>query len=60
MIIAGNAVASKLIASPWMTFVPWPVVEAFDILCTGLKFVPVYYWVTQIIKPVITKPTRPQ
>ena len=36
IIIAGKAVDSKLIASPWITFVPCPVVDDFAILWTGL------------------------
>ena len=33
---AGSAVASIETASPWITFVPWPVVDAFATLWTGL------------------------
>ena len=36
IINAGIAVASKDIASPWMTFVPCPVVEELATLLTGL------------------------
>ncbi len=38
---AGRAVASILMARPAITFVPWPVVEAFAILRTGPKEVEV-------------------
>ena len=38
---AGSAVASIEIARPWMTLVPWPVVEACAIDCTGRKSVAV-------------------
>ena len=41
IIIAGIAVASIEIANPWITFVPWPVVDDWATLFTGLKFVPV-------------------
>jgi len=37
----GNAVASRLMARPWITFVPWPVSEAFAIERTGRYSVPV-------------------
>ena len=36
IIKAGIAVASRDIAKPWITFVPWPVVEDFATLFTGL------------------------
>ncbi|GJD77453.1 hypothetical protein NBEOAGPD_0658 [Methylobacterium gregans] len=39
--IAGSAVDSSEIASPWITLVPWPVTEASAIDFTGRKFVPV-------------------
>ena len=35
MTIAGKAVASIEIARPWMTLVPWPVVEDLAMLRTG-------------------------
>ena len=41
MTSAGSAVDSIEIARPWMTFVPWPVTEAFAIIFTGRKPVPV-------------------
>jgi len=41
MISAGIAVDSIEIARPWITLVPWPVVEAWATDCTGRKFVPV-------------------
>ena len=41
IISAGNAVASKEIAKPWITFVPWPVTEDFATLITGRNLVPV-------------------
>ena len=31
----GSAVASRLIARPWMTLVPWPVSDALAIDFTG-------------------------
>ena len=36
IISAGKAVASMEIAKPWITFVPWPVVDDFATLLTGL------------------------
>ena len=39
--MAGRAVDSREIASPWMTLVPWPVTEASAIDFTGRKLVPV-------------------
>ena len=41
MTIAGSAVDSSDTASPWITLVPCPVIEALAIDCTGRKFVPV-------------------
>ena len=41
IINAGRAVASKETAKPWITFVPWPVVEDLATLITGLYLVPV-------------------
>ena len=41
IIKAGNAVASNETANPWITFVPWPVIEDFATLMTGRNFVPV-------------------
>ena len=41
IIIAGIAVASKLMANPWIMFVACPVSEDLAMLWTGLKFVPV-------------------
>ena len=35
IISAGIAVASKEIASPWITLVPWPVVDELATLLTG-------------------------
>ena len=35
MTSAGIAVASREIAHHWITFVPWPVVEAWAMLRTG-------------------------
>ena len=35
MTSVGSAVASKLIARPWMTLVPWPVSLALAMLRTG-------------------------
>ena len=35
MISAGRAVASSETARPWMTLVPWPVLEASAIDRTG-------------------------
>ncbi len=32
---AGRAVDSRLMASPWITLVPWPVTEALAIDWTG-------------------------
>ena len=37
----GSAVASIEIARPWITLVPWPVVEAWAIERTGRWSVPV-------------------
>ena len=39
--IAGSAVASIEIASPWITLVPWPVVDACAIERTGRNSVAV-------------------
>ena len=36
IINAGIAVASKEIAKPWITLVPWPVVDELATLLTGL------------------------
>ena len=41
IINAGIAVASIETAKPWITFVPWPVVDDFATDWTGLKLVPV-------------------
>ena len=41
IINAGNAVAYKETAKPWITFVPWPVVDDLAILKTGRNLVPV-------------------
>ena len=41
MTMAGPAVDSSEIASPWMTLVPCPVTEAAAIDLTGRKSVPV-------------------
>ena len=41
IINAGNAVASRETANPWITFVPCPVIEDFATLITGRNFVPV-------------------
>ena len=41
IIRAGIAVASMEIANPWITLVPWPVVDDWATLFTGLKLVPV-------------------
>ncbi len=41
MAIVGRAVASSETARPWMTFVPWPVTEAWLIERTGRKPMPV-------------------
>ena len=38
---AGSAVASSETARPWMTLVPWPVIEASAIEFTGRRPVPV-------------------
>ena len=35
IINAGIAVASKETANPWITLVPWPVVDEFATLLTG-------------------------
>ncbi len=37
----GSAVASRLIARPWITLVPWPVSDALAIERTGRYLVPV-------------------
>src|SRR3989339_962525 len=56
MTITGAAVDFMDMASPWMTLVPWPVVEALAMDFTGLKLLEVKYSVMATIRPVRATP----
>ena len=56
MTITGAAVDFMDMARPWMTLVPWPVVEAMAMDFTGLKLLEVKYSVMPTIRPVSTTP----
>ena len=55
--MTGNAVASIETARPWITLVPWPVVEDSATLRTGRYSVEVKYSVIQTMRPVTARPT---
>src|SRR5665647_2826648 len=56
MTITGAAVDFMDMARPWMTLVPWPVVEALAMDFTGLKLLEVKYSVMPTIRPVRATP----
>src|SRR5512135_3896962 len=56
MTITGAAVDFMDMARPWMTLVPWPVVEALAMDLTGLKLLEVKYSVMATMRPVRATP----
>src|SRR3546814_19691358 len=56
--ITGIAVDFLEMPRPAMMLVPWPVVDAAAMCCTGLYWVPVEYSVIHPLTPVSTRPIR--